>query len=130
MRASAATVAAVLALANSRHALASSTPSPSGSAMPRMAQELFDASMTWMDGYYDQPAGYLYDFTAAAALRHETRSSAWYALGLLARNSQGGSDVVEAEKIITNIIAGQYKVESEQWQVGPSATQSEGQVLV
>lgn len=77
------------------------------------AQEMFTESMTWMDDYYDSSAGYLYNFEGASALRQETRSSAWYALGLLARNSC--HDVSEAEKIITNIVAGQYKNPSEQW---------------
>jgi hypothetical protein len=70
-------------------------------------------SMNWMDNFYDSSAGYLYDVSAQSSLRHETRSSAWYAVGLLARNE--GSDVKEALKIITNVIKGQYKVESEQW---------------
>jgi hypothetical protein len=77
------------------------------------AQQMFNESMSWMDNYYDTSAGYLYNFGATSALRHETRSSAWYALGLLARNA--GSDVAEAERIITNIIIGQYKDPSEQW---------------
>ncbi|KAG7100590.1 hypothetical protein HYQ44_019942 [Verticillium longisporum] len=37
----------------------------------------------------------------------------WYALGLLARNE--GNDAAEADKIITNTIRGQYRVESEEW---------------
>ncbi|RGP73149.1 hypothetical protein FLONG3_6465 [Fusarium longipes] len=47
-------------------------------ALSNNAKELFTESMAWMDEYYDTKAGYLYDFSAAAALRHETRSSAWY----------------------------------------------------
>lgn len=77
------------------------------------AHEMFTESMEWMDKYYDSDAGYLYDLSSSEALRHETRSSVWYALGLLARND--GSDVTEAEKIITNVISGQFKVESEEW---------------
>ncbi|GKU04954.1 hypothetical protein FLAG1_05854 [Fusarium langsethiae] len=77
------------------------------------AKELFTESMDWMDTYYDSKAGYLYDFSAAAALRHETRSSAWYAFGLLARNK--GHDVSEAEKIIQGIINGQHKDPSDEW---------------
>ena len=83
------------------------------SSMPPNAQQLFNESMSWMDDYYDPFAGYLYDFGGASALRHETRSSVWYALGLLARDE--GNDVAEAEKIITNTIAGQYKDPVEQW---------------
>ncbi|KAL2886148.1 hypothetical protein HOO65_070610 [Ceratocystis lukuohia] len=77
------------------------------------AKQLLDQSMDWMDDFYDEKAGYLYDFSAAVALRHETRSSAWYAFGLLARNH--GSDVKNAEKIITNIIGGQFKDPKDQW---------------
>jgi hypothetical protein len=79
------------------------------------AKQMFTESMEWMDLYYDSDAGYLYDFSASVALRHETRSSAWYAFGLLARNE--GNDVTEAEKIIKNIISAQYKAKSEQWYV-------------
>ncbi|RFN54340.1 hypothetical protein FIE12Z_1466 [Fusarium flagelliforme] len=77
------------------------------------SKELFTESMDWMDMYYDSRAGYLYDFSGAAALRHETRSSAWYAFGLLARNK--GRDASEAEKIIRNIIAGQHKSPADEW---------------
>lgn len=79
------------------------------------AQEVLNQSMSWMDGYYDTTAGYLYSVDAAAALRHDTRSSAWYAVGLLARNQ--GDDVNNAEKILTNIVHGQYKDPAEQWYV-------------
>jgi|SRR5688572_334819 hypothetical protein len=82
-------------------------------SMSPNARQLFTESMDWMDIYYDSKAGYLYDFGAAVALRHETRSSVWYAFGLLARNE--GSDAAEAEKIIKNTIGGQYKVPAEEW---------------
>ncbi|GKT41207.1 uncharacterized protein ColSpa_01388 [Colletotrichum spaethianum] len=94
-------------------AAGSATASSYAASMPVRAQGLFNESMSWMDNYYDSKAGYLYDISAAAALRHETRSSIWYALGLLARNE--GDDVAQAEKIITNTIGGQFKVVSEQW---------------
>lgn len=81
--------------------------------LPKDSQGLFNESMQWMDAFYDPEAGYLYDLGATAALRHETRSSAWYSLGLLARNE--GSDVADALKIITNIIDGQFKDPSKQW---------------
>ncbi|KAK8075330.1 hypothetical protein PG997_009993 [Apiospora hydei] len=74
------------------------------------AQGLLNESMAWMDTFYDSELGYLYDVEGGAALRHETRSSAWYALGLLARN-----DSTEAEHIITNIIGAQFKDPSRQW---------------
>ncbi|KAF4124544.1 hypothetical protein GMORB2_5210 [Geosmithia morbida] len=82
-------------------------------SLPENAQSLFSESMGWMDQYYDPEAAYLYDFSGAAALRHETRSSVWYALGLLARNQ--GDDVDNAESIITNVIKAQYKNPADEW---------------
>lgn len=82
-------------------------------SLPVNAQDLFNVSMNWMDQFYDSAAGYLHDVSSSTALRHNTRSSGWYAVGLLARNQ--GSDVEEALKIITNIIAGQYKDPAKQW---------------
>ncbi|KAH7311449.1 hypothetical protein B0I35DRAFT_396137 [Stachybotrys elegans] len=90
--------------------LASATPHPK---MSKDAKSLLTESMDWMDTYYDPKAGYLYDFSAAVGLTHETRSSAWYAFGLLARNK--GKDRLEAEKIIKNIIAGQAKNPADEW---------------
>lgn len=75
---------------------------------------LLQESMDWMDMYYDSERGYLYDLDASA-LVHDTRSSAWYAAGLLARNKN--DDVDQAIRIVTNIIQGQFKNESEQWYV-------------
>lgn len=83
------------------------------STLPKNAQSLFTESMSWMDGYYDPSAGYLFDESSATALRHETRSSAWYAIGLLARNE--GKDVEYAMDIITNVIDGQFKDPADQW---------------
>ncbi|ETN39092.1 uncharacterized protein HMPREF1541_05314 [Cyphellophora europaea CBS 101466] len=82
-------------------------------SLPSNAQELFSESMSWMDTFYDTEAGYLYDLSAQTALDHETRSSAWYALGLLARNED--DNVQQAEKIVNNIISGQFRNESQQW---------------
>lgn len=76
---------------------------------------MLQESMDWMDMYYDSERGYLFDL-GAAALVHDTRSSAWYAAGLLARNKN--DDVDQAVRIVTNIIQGQFKNESEQWYVG------------
>jgi hypothetical protein len=83
------------------------------SSLPRYAQELFTESMTWMNTFYDHQAGYLYDLSAQTALDHETRSSSWYALGLLARNED--DDVEQAVKVVNNIISGQFRNESQQW---------------
>lgn len=83
------------------------------STLAPYARDLFTESMTWMDGYYDPSAGYLFDENSAAALRHETRSSVWYAIGLLGRNE--GSDVEDAMNIITNVINSQFKDPADQW---------------
>lgn len=76
-------------------------------------QQLFTESMTWMDTFYDARAGYLYDLDRESALRHNTRASAWYALGLLARGED--SDLAEADTIIRNVIEGQFTDPEEQW---------------
>jgi len=83
------------------------------SSLSENSQGLFNESMEWMDDFYDSKAGYLLDVSATTALRHETRSSAWYAVGLLARNQ--GSDADEAMKILTNVVAGQFKDPKDQW---------------
>lgn len=83
------------------------------SSLPTNAQGLFNESMAYLDGFYDESVGYLYEESASFALRHETRTSSWYAIGLLARNE--GNDVVEAERIITNVISGQFKNPEDQW---------------
>lgn len=78
------------------------------------AKDMFDESMEFLDDIYDPEAGYLnYFYYPLAANRHETRSSVWYASGLLQRNE--GADLEEAVKIITNIIGGQEKNVSAQW---------------
>ncbi|KAF2706867.1 hypothetical protein K504DRAFT_437848 [Pleomassaria siparia CBS 279.74] len=76
------------------------------------SQSLLRESMNWMDMYYDADAGYLFSLSAQA-LTHETRASAWYASGLLARNE--GDDAEQAAKIIRNVIDGQHKNISSQW---------------
>lgn len=71
--------------------------------------------MTWLDMFYDSKYGYLYSLDSKA-LVHETRASAWYSAGLLARNK--GDDVEQAHRIIRNIIDGQresFGNESQQW---------------
>jgi hypothetical protein len=86
---------------------------PHAPGMSKLAKSLLTESMDWMDVYYDPSAGYLYDFSGAVGLTHETRSSAWYALGLLARNK--GRDKLEADKILRNVISGQYKNPADEW---------------
>jgi hypothetical protein len=71
------------------------------STLPLNAQGLLSESMEWMDGFYDPSAGYLFD------------ESAWYAVGLLARNN--GTDLQEALKILTNVVNAQFKDPRDQW---------------
>ncbi|KAI5460845.1 hypothetical protein BGZ63DRAFT_357733 [Mariannaea sp. PMI_226] len=89
------------------------TPPVRKKSMSPNAQSLFTESMEWMDDFYDSKAGYLYDLSAATALSHDTRSSVWYAFGLLTRNN--GTDAAEAERIITNVIHAQYKSPGDEW---------------
>lgn len=83
------------------------------STLSHYARQLFTESMDWLDRMYDADAGYVFDPSAAAALRHDTRTSAWYAVGLLARNR--GDDVEQAMLIIKNVIDGQFKDPKDQW---------------
>jgi len=83
------------------------------SSLPKNAQTLFNESMTWMDSFNDREFGALYELSASSALRHGTRASAWYALGLLARNE--GPDVEDALKMIVNVIKGQFKDPKDNW---------------
>ncbi|KAF2219259.1 hypothetical protein BDZ85DRAFT_206451 [Elsinoe ampelina] len=85
------------------------------STLPPNAQDLFNQSMSWLDGLYDPEAGYLYDVSqnTQTSLNHVTRASAWYATGLLARNQD--NDAAEANQIIRNVISGQYNIPQHQW---------------
>lgn len=75
---------------------------------------LFDESMDFLDTIYDKAASYLYYFYyPLAAGPHETRSSVWYATGLLQRNR--GDDVEQAINIIKAVIGDQEKNETLQW---------------
>jgi hypothetical protein len=89
-------------------ATARSTANDTENAVTQLLQE----SMNWMDMYYDTEAGYLYNLDSKALL-HDTRSSSWYAAGLLARNE--GDDAEQAARIVENIIVGQHKNVSSQW---------------
>lgn len=80
------------------------------------ANDLLKQSMNWMDTLYDPSAGYMFN-AVEGALSHETRSSSWYAAGLLARNE--GDDKEQAARIIRNIIGGQNHNVSAQWQEHP-----------
>lgn len=76
--------------------------------------EMFDSSMGFLDQIYDPTAGYLwYFYYPLAAGKHETRSTVWYAAGLLRRNQ--GEDVQNAVRIITSVIGDQKTNVSDQW---------------
>lgn len=78
--------------------------------------DLFDSSMSYLDQIYDPAAGYLwFTYYPFAAGKHDTRSSVWYAAGLLRRNAGQGGDVDAAVKILTAVIGDQKKNVSEQW---------------
>lgn len=82
--------------------------------LSKHAQQMSDESMSFLDEIYDSNAGYLnYFYYPLAAGPHETRSSVWYATGLLQRNC--GTDVTEAVKILRNVIGGQEKNSSVLW---------------
>lgn len=88
--------------------------SAEGNETDSFATNLLHESMHWMDMYYDAHRGYLFSLSAAA-LTHETRASAWYAAGLLARNED--DDVDQAIRIVKNVVGNQFKNESLQWWV-------------
>ncbi|CAN8101694.1 unnamed protein product [Discula destructiva] len=70
--------------------------------------------MSYLDQIYDSIAGYLwYTYYPLAAGKHETRSTVWYAAGLLRRNQ--GDDVDNAVRIITSVIGDQEKNVGAQW---------------
>lgn len=81
-----------------------SPKSPLASLAPN-SLDLFSKTMAFLDEFYDPVAGYLYDLSSAEGLRHESRQSVFYSLGLLARNE--GDDAANAAKILYNIVAGQ-----------------------
>lgn len=84
-------------------------------ALSGEAKAMMEDSMTWMDKYYDPKVKQLYDLESKAAMNHETLTSAWYAVGLLARNGNSGKDVSEAGSIINYIIDDQHKNPADLW---------------
>lgn len=77
------------------------------------AQDLFDTSMDWQDGFWDEDVGYLVSADNTLPGRYDSRQSAWYAVGLAARNGPG--DIENAERIIKNLYRNQYKDPSKLW---------------
>jgi hypothetical protein len=94
------------------HSVAARIPLQRRNDTESFSANLLHESMNWMDMYYDSERGYLFSLSAAA-LTHETRASAWYAAGLLARNEQ--DDVEQAVKIVRNVVGAQFKNETQQW---------------
>lgn len=82
------------------------------------ALAMVEDSMAWMDRFYDPKLAQLYDLESKAAMNHETLTSAWYAVGLLARNENDGEDVSRAESIISYIIADQHDNPADLWYGG------------
>lgn len=110
----------VLALAGSTLVASASTSTSNSNSWCQTSWstdtcQLFTESMEYLDRIYDASAGYVYDPSAATALRHDTRTSVWYAVGLLARDQ--GDDVAQAMTIIRNVIDAQFKDTSDQWWV-------------
>lgn len=83
------------------------------SSRSESVQDMLDASMEYMDSFYDSSYKYLYAPKGESALRHSTVETSWYALGLLMRNE--GGDAEEAQDIIKAIIDGQFKDPEQQW---------------
>lgn len=82
-------------------------------SMSNYSQDLFDTSMNWQDGFWDEDIGYLVTADNTLPGRYDTRQTAWYAVGLVARNNTG--DIEKAERIIKNIHRGQYKDPTKLW---------------
>lgn len=73
-----------------------------------------------MDEFYDPLVGYLFDTTGTTPLKHETRQSVFYALGLLARNQDDDKD--QAYRIFHNTISKQFTDSSQPEYVFSSVT--------
>lgn len=71
------------------------------------SQQMFDESMAWQDTYYDKHVGYLVTADTTLPGRYDTRQTAWYAVGLVARNEN--DDLDRAARIISNLHTSQYK---------------------
>ncbi|CDK25254.1 unnamed protein product [Kuraishia capsulata CBS 1993] len=81
--------------------------------LSKNAQDLFDASLEFQDGFWDEEAGYLVTADADLVGRYDSRQTAWYSVGLVARNDKG--DIERAERIFANIYKGMYKDPTKIW---------------
>lgn len=91
----------------------SSSDFVSNYTMSNYAQDLFDTSMNWQDGFWDDDIGYLITADNTLPGRYDSRQTAWYAVGLVARNGTG--DIEKAERIISNLYKSQYKDPTKLW---------------
>ena len=69
----------------------------------------------WMDVWWDPRLNMLYDPSASTSMGHTTLGSAWYAVGLLARNGNNGEDAAKADAIINYIISQQFQDPQDLW---------------
>src|SRR3972149_2974568 len=71
-------------------------------------QDLFVASMRWMESNWDEAAGVLWGAEGAQLLppHHSIRGSVWYAFGLLMRNRP--EDNARAVRVIETILTYQF----------------------
>jgi hypothetical protein len=77
-------------------------------ALDANARDLFDASMRWMEPWWDESAALLRDSgdTKARGPAHTVRGSVWYAFGLLMRN--GAGDTTRALRVIDAVLDNQF----------------------
>ncbi|KZV70557.1 hypothetical protein PENSPDRAFT_607210 [Peniophora sp. CONT] len=69
-------------------------------------KKVFDDAMTINEMYYDPVEGYVYGIDVAGI--HDTRASAMWAVGLLARDGGDGYDAERAVRIIESVAQQQY----------------------
>lgn len=117
------------------HCLATPLDARASVSMNEYASDLFTSSMSFQvrrhaslscyyrrsrtsplqDQYWDESAGYLVTAASDGNGRWDTRQTAWYAVGLLARNGNGGQDVQRAIGIFERVIEGQYVEPGNAW---------------
>src|SRR5262245_20593715 len=76
----------------------------SSASLDANARDLFDASMRWMEAYWDEAAGLLRGSGDAklTTAHHTIRGRVWYALGLLMRDGAGDSE--RAVRVIDTVL--------------------------
>jgi hypothetical protein len=94
---------------NNPHCMNTNTKPPK--RLGAHAQSLLNTSMAWMDGYWDEAFGLLWDsdegpVTMGTGRFHTVRSSLWYAVGLLMRQQPG--DVERALIILDKVLDYQF----------------------